>query len=46
MSFWRHMTYGLRNLTNRAKHDRDVAEEVEQYFEEAASAWEARGLSR
>ena len=45
MSLWRHLTYGLRNLTNRAKHDQDVAEEVAQYFEEAASAWEARGLS-
>ncbi len=45
MSLWRHFTYGLRNLTNRSKHDRDVAEEVEQYFEEAVSAWEARGLS-
>jgi hypothetical protein len=45
MSLWRHFTYGLRNLTNRSKHDRDVTEEVEQYFEEAVSAWEARGLS-
>ena len=44
MSLWRHLTYGLRNLTNRAKHDQDVAEEVEQYFEEATAAWEARGL--
>jgi len=44
MSLWRHLTYGLRNLTNRAKHDQEVAEEVEQYFEEATAAWEARGL--
>jgi predicted permease len=45
MSLWRQLTYGLRRLTHRAKHDRDVAEEVEQYFEEAASAWRARGLT-
>ncbi len=45
MSLWRQLTYGLRGLVNRAKHDRDVAEEVEQYFEEAEAAWRSRGLS-
>ena len=45
MSLWRQLTYGLRSLANRAKHDRDVAEEVEQYFEEAEAAWRSRGLS-
>ena len=45
MSLWRQLTYGLRSLANRAKHDRDVAEEVEQYFEEAEAAWKSRGLS-
>jgi len=45
MSLWRQLTYGLRSLMNRAKHDRDVAEEVEQYFEEAEAAWRSRGLS-
>jgi putative ABC transport system permease protein len=45
MSLWRQLTYGLRSLAHRAKHDRDVADEVEQYFEEAAAAWMARGLS-
>ena len=45
MSLWRHLIYGLRNLTNRANHDRDVADEVEQYFEQATVAWMARGLS-
>lgn len=45
MSLWRQLTYGLRSLANRAKHDRDVAEEVEQYFEEAEAEWRSRGLS-
>jgi predicted permease len=45
MSLWRQLTYGLRRLVNRAKHDRDVADEVEQYFEEAEAAWRSRGLS-
>ena len=45
MSLWRQLTYGLRSLVNRAKHDRDVADEVEEYFEEAAAAWRSRGLS-
>ena len=39
MSLWRQLTYGLRSLANRAKHDRDTADEVEQYFEEAEAAW-------
>jgi putative ABC transport system permease protein len=45
MSLWRQLTYGLRSLTNRAKYDRETAEEVEQYFEEAEAAWRSRGLS-
>jgi putative ABC transport system permease protein len=45
MSLWRQLTYGLRSLAHRAKRDRDVADEVEQYFEETAAAWMARGLS-
>src|SRR5579859_6296057 len=45
MSLWRQFTYGLRSLTHRAKRDRDVADEVEQYFEETVAAWMARGLS-
>jgi putative ABC transport system permease protein len=45
MSVWRQFRYGLRSLVNRAKHDRDTAEEVEQYFEEAEAAWRSRGLS-
>src|SRR5579872_294545 len=45
MSFWRQLTYGLRDLINQKARDREVSEEVEQYFEEAAEQWKARGLT-
>ena len=45
MSVWRRFTRGLRALTNRSATDRDVADEVEQYLEEATSAWVESGLS-
>jgi len=45
MFLWRQLGYGLRNLAHRTKREREVAEEVEQYFEEAEAAWRARGLS-
>ena len=45
MSLWRQLVYGLRSLTHRTSRDRDVADEVEQYFEQATEAWMARGLS-
>ena len=45
MSFWRQLIYGLRGLINRKARDREVADEVEQYFEEAAAAWRTRGLT-
>jgi predicted permease len=45
MSLWRHVTRGLRVLTNRAQADRDVADEVQHYFEQTAAALEAGGLS-
>ena len=45
MSLWRQLSYGLRSLTHRSARDRDVADEVEQYFEEAEAAWRSRGLS-
>jgi hypothetical protein len=38
MSLWRQLTYGLRSLAHRAKRDQDVADEVEQYFQEATAA--------
>ncbi|HEU5350688.1 MAG TPA: ABC transporter permease [Terracidiphilus sp.] len=46
MSLWRQLTYGLRSLLRRSARDRDVADEVEHYFEEASAAGMARGLSR
>ena len=45
MSIWRHLTYGLRSLLHRTRHNRDVDDEVEQYFAEAAASWQERGLS-
>jgi putative ABC transport system permease protein len=45
MSWWRQFTHGLRALTNRGATDRDVADEVEYYVEQAAAAWVERGLS-
>ena len=44
MSLWRQLTRGLRALTHRTAADRDVADEVEHYLEEATAAFEARGL--
>ena len=45
MSLWRQLTYGLRRMVHRTKHDRDLADEVEQYFQDATAAFVARGLS-
>ncbi len=45
MRHWRELTYGIRNLLFRSNLDRDVAEEVEQYYEEAAEQLRMRGYS-
>jgi len=45
MTLWRQLARGLRVLTNRAAADRDVADEVQHYFDEAVDAGIARGLS-
>src|SRR5487761_2335896 len=45
MSLWRQLTYGLRSLTHRPARERDVADEGEQYFEEAKAVWRSRGLT-
>ena len=45
MSVWRQLTRGLRVLANRRDADKDIADEVEHYLEEAAATFEARGLS-
>jgi putative ABC transport system permease protein len=44
MSLWRQVTRGLRVLTNRAAADREVADEVQHYLDQATDAWVARGL--
>jgi predicted permease len=45
MSLWRHLTRGLRVLTNRAGADQDVDDEVQHYVDEATDVYLARGLS-
>src|SRR5262245_16740440 len=45
MSLWRQLTRGLRALTRRAAADRDIADEVQHYLDEAVAAHTARGLS-
>ena len=45
MSLWRHISRGLRVLGNRAGADRDLADEVQQYLDDATSSHLARGLS-
>ena len=45
MSFWRQLTRGFRSLTNRDATDRDVADEVEHYLEEATATLVESGLS-
>lgn len=45
MSILRQLTRGLHALTNRAATDRNVADEVDDYLENARAAHLARGLS-
>jgi predicted permease len=45
MSVWRQLTRGLRVLTNRTAADQDVADEVQDYLDQATDAWLAQGLS-
>ncbi len=45
MSLWRQFTRGLRVLGNRKGADQEIADEVNQYLEEAAAAFLAKGLS-
>ena len=42
---WRQLVRGLRALVDRPGTDRDVADEVQDYLEQAAAAHRARGLS-
>jgi predicted permease len=45
MSLWRQFTRGVRVLGNRTAADRDIADEVSQYLDEATKSFVARGLS-
>jgi len=45
MSVWRQLSRGVRSLVHRSAADRDIADEVEQYIDDAAAAFEASGLS-
>jgi putative ABC transport system permease protein len=44
MSFWRQLTYGLRGLFRPPMRDRDIEDEVRQFFEAATATWIGRGL--
>src|ERR1700733_11050739 len=45
MDPWRQLLRGLSALLHRHAADKDVADEVEHYLEEATAAWMTRGLS-
>jgi putative ABC transport system permease protein len=45
MSLWRQLTQGIRALARRSAADRDIADEVGHYLEEAAAARQSQGLS-
>lgn len=45
MSVWRQITRGLRTLTHRKDADQDVADEVQDYFEQTVAAYREQGLS-
>lgn len=46
MPLWRTLVYGLRNLVRGDQRDREVADEVEQFFEAAEAAWMEQGLTK
>ena len=45
MSLWRQFTRGLRVLADRKAADREIADEVSHYLEEATAAYVRKGLS-
>ncbi len=45
MDLWRQLTRGFSALIHGQAVDKDVADEVEHYLEEATASWVARGLS-
>jgi putative ABC transport system permease protein len=45
VSLWRQISRGLRVLFHRKAADREIADEVESYLEQATAAWMERGLA-
>jgi putative ABC transport system permease protein len=45
VSLWRHLSRGIHVLTHRRRVDKDVADEVEHYLEQATASRTANGLS-
>jgi putative ABC transport system permease protein len=45
VSLWRQITTGIRAMTGRSAADRDIADEVGHYLDEAAAVRQAQGLS-
>jgi len=45
VSLWRQLARGVRNLSRRDAADRDIADEVEDYLDATAAAFEAEGLT-
>lgn len=46
VSVWRRLSRGLRALLRRSAAEREAADEIEHFLDEAAAAHRARGLSR
>ena len=44
MNLWRQLARGVRTLTNRARADAEIDEEVEHYLDELTAMFQARGL--
>ncbi|MGB6191854.1 MAG: ABC transporter permease [Terracidiphilus sp.] len=45
MAIWREITYGLKGLLRRRERDQDLADELDQYYEDSEAEGRARGLS-
>jgi predicted permease len=45
MSLWCQIVRGVRTLINRPRSDKDIADEVDDYFDRAAALYLERGLS-
>jgi putative ABC transport system permease protein len=45
MSFWRQVTHSLRGLLRQDRQDREIDDEVQNYFDELTAVYRERGLS-